>query len=375
MKITEKRIKVSDLFNGYTEDEDLGVRAFGGKLDVRPPYQREFIYKDKERNAVIDSILRGRPLNVMYWAAVRDENGNLTGEYECMDGQQRTISICRYLNHDFSYNYMFIHNLKQSDPAAYQRLLDYELIVYVCDGDAGEKLDWFQTINIAGEKLTDQEMRNAIYNGPWVTDAKRRFSKRNCGAEQIAKVYLKGSAIRQDYLETVLVWACDAEGIKDINTYMAMHQMDDDAEELWVYFRRVIDWVELMFINRDKSRLRLMCGQSWGILYNKYKNINLKPQDLEKEITALIMDDDVTSQKGIYSYILDHNESHLHIRVFDEKSKQQKYAEQGGICPKCGKHFEYNEMDGDHIVPWSKGGHTTYDNLQMLCIACNRSNK
>ena len=190
MDITLKNIKISDLADGYVDNLEEGIFGYGGKLDIRPPYQREFVYKDKQRDAVINTIRKNFPLNVMYWAVRNDDN------YEIIDGQQRTISICQYVNGDFSYEDMYFHNLQKDEQ---EQILNYELTVYLCKGTDSEKLDWFETINIAGERLTDQELRNAVYHGSWVSDAKRYFSKSGCPAFQIGSDYLNGSAIRQDY--------------------------------------------------------------------------------------------------------------------------------------------------------------------------------
>jgi len=195
MKIELKEITVKELTIGYQDNDEAGVVGYGGKLDIRPPYQREFIYKDKQRDAVIDTVTKNFPLNVMYWA-VRDD-----GNYEVIDGQQRTISLCQYIQGDFAFKNRYFHNLQKDEQ---EQILNYKLMIYFCSGTDSEKLEWFKTINIAGEKLTDQELRNAVYAGSWVSDAKRYFSKRGCPAYNIAGDYLDGTAIRQDYLETVI---------------------------------------------------------------------------------------------------------------------------------------------------------------------------
>ena len=194
MHIELHEITIRELANGYQDNAEGGVVAFGGKLDVRPPYQREFVYKDKQRDAVITTVNQGFPLNVMYWADKGD------GTYEVIDGQQRTISICQYVNGDFSYNLSYFHSLPSDQR---EKFLDYKLMVYICTGTDSEKLGWFKTINIAGEKLTDQELRNAVYCGSWVNSAKVCFSKSGCVAYKLASDYLNGSCIRQDYLETL----------------------------------------------------------------------------------------------------------------------------------------------------------------------------
>ncbi|SSY80199.1 Protein of uncharacterised function DUF262 [Alysiella crassa] len=365
MKIEMTTITIRQLVENYQDNAENGVRAFGGKLDVRPPYQREFVYKDKQRDAVINTINKGFPLNVMYWA-VRDD-----GTFEIVDGQQRTLSICQYVNGDFAYEMRYFHNLQ---PDEQEKFLNYELTVYQCTGSPSDKLDWFQTINIAGEKLTDQELRNAVYAGSWVTDAKRHFSKNGCVAYQIGKDYLNGSPIRQDFLETAIAWHANQSSDTAIRQYMAIHQHDKNADDLWLYFKNVIEWVNLKF---PVKRAKLMKGQDWGFLYNRFQAANLDKDALESEIAKLIADDDVGNQRGIYPYVLTRDEKFLNIRAFSDSLKQKVFEKQKGICPNCKQKFELAEMEGDHITPWSEGGKTVEENCQMLCKPCNRrkSNK
>ncbi len=357
MDITLKNIKIGDLADGYVDNLEEGVFGYGGKLDIRPPYQREFVYKDKQRDAVINTVRKNFPLNVMYWAVRNDDN------YEIIDGQQRTISISQYVNGDFSYEDMYFHNLQKDEQ---EQILNYELTVYLCKGTDSEKLDWFETINIAGEKLTDQELRNAVYHGSWVSDAKRYFSKSGCPAFQIGSNYLNGSAIRQDYLETIIKWINAGE----VNEYMARNQNKPTAIELWTYFQSVISWVESNFITK---RTKLMKGLPWGEYFNDYKQLVLDPKKIDKQISELILDKDVTNQKGIYAYLLSGKEKHLNIRKFDDDQKRRAYEKQKGICTKCNEYFEFKDMDGDHILLWKDGGKTEDGNCQMLCISCNRS--
>lgn len=238
-------------------------------------------------------------------------------------------------------------------------------MIYVCEGNDREKLDWFKIINIAGEKLTDQELRNAVFTGEWLTDAKKYFSKNGCAAYKIGEKYLNGSAIRQDYLETAIMWISDGK----IEEYMATNQLKPNANELWLYFQNVMAWVNVIFPNYRRE----MKGIEWGFYYNKYKNISYNSKKLEEQISELMMDDDVTKKSGIYEYLLDGQEKHLNIRVFNDKMKREAYEKQNGKCAKCNKHFEINEMQGDHIIPWSKGGKTISSNCQMLCNNCNRA--
>lgn len=355
MQIKLKEITVRELTNGYQDNEENGVVGYGGKLDIRPPYQREFIYKDKQRDAVINTITKNFPLNVMYWAVRED------GNFEVIDGQQRTISISQFADGDFAFQNRYFHNLQKDEQA---KILDYKLMVYLCSGTDSEKLEWFRTINIAGEKLTDQELRNAVYAGSWVSDARRYFSKNNCPAYNMGSDYLSGAPIRQEYLETTIEWISNSS----IENYMAEHQNNPNANELWLYFQSVINWVKAVF---PKYRNE-MKGIEWGFLYNEFKDKNPDSKKLEKEITKLMQDQDVTNKKGIYWYVLNRKEKHLNIRAFDDNQKREAYERQKGICKVCRKHFKIEEMEADHIKPWHEGGKTSADNCQMLCKEDNR---
>ena len=355
MKIELHQIKIRDLVKDYEDKDEAGVRAYGGLLDVRPPYQREFIYKDAQRDAVIDTVKKGFPLNVMYWVVRGD------GTYEVLDGQQRTISICQYIQGVFSFESMYFHNLQDD---AQNHILDYPLMVYFCEGEPTEKLAWFKTINIAGEELTEQELRNAVYAGPWVSDAKRYFSKSQCPAWRIGNKYLNGNPIRQDYLQTAIKWITD-EAIED---YMGRKQHDPVAVELWNHFQSVISWVEATFPHYRKE----MKGVDWGTLYKEHHTKSWDPKKLEEQIARLIIDSDVQRKSGIYYYVLDGDERNLGIRLFDANTKRECYERQKGICPICKKHFDVDEMEADHITPWKGGGRTIAENCQMLCRECNR---
>ena len=385
MKIQMYEVPISRVFEGYQDNSDTegGVYALGGRLTCRPAYQREFVYKEKQRDEVIHTIRKGFPLNVMYWVRTdkHDENTNETmeevlanGTFELLDGQQRTLSIMQFLNHDYSINWdgnsMFVHNLEKSFPDKYQEMLDYKLSVYICEGTQSEVLSWFKIINIAGEKLTDQELLNAIYTGPWLTDAKRYFSKTNCAAYQMGSKLINGSPIRQDYLETALSWIAHRDKIQ-IEDYMAMHQQDPNCNELWMYFTSVINWVETLFPKRFYRPI--MKGQPWGELYNDYRDGKYDAQELEDKVKALVLDDEVGNNKGIYPYLFTYAEKLLNLRAFSEKEKTAQYEKQNGICPICQQHYEYEGMEGDHIVPWHDGGKTEPKNLQMLCKHCNRT--
>lgn len=362
MQITLKEITVRELANGYADNAEAGVVAFGGKLDVRPPYQREFVYKDKQRDAVVNTVTKDFPLNVMYWAVRED------GNFEVIDGQQRTISICQYVTSEFSFQNLYFHNLPDDKK---EQILNYKLMIYRCTGTDSEKLDWFRTINIAGEEHTEQELRNAVYAGSWLSDAKRYFSKTGCAAYQIGQDYLDGIPIRQDYLETAIDWISNARGSSNIiEKYMGKHQQDANAKPLWNYLQKVMDWVEATFTKKRK----FMKGVAWGALYNEYKGKKFNAAKIEAETAKLMSDDDVTNKKGIYTYLLTREEKHLNIRAFTDSQKQKAYEKQKGICPKCPKtkHWELEEMEADHITPWQSGGKTVDENCQMLCKDHNR---
>ncbi len=363
MKIDLNRIPVREVVSEYKDSAELGVTAYGGKLDIRPKYQREFVYKDKQRDEVIRTIKNNFPLNVMYWV-VTDQ-----GNFEVLDGQQRTISVGQYINGDFSLDDRYFHNLTKEEQ---DQILDYKLMIYFCEGTDKERLDWFRIINIAGEKLTDQEIRNAVYTGPWLSDAKLKFSKTNCAAYLLANdggQLVSGSPIRQEYLQTALSWINNGQ----IEDYMARHQHDPDANELWSYFQNMIAWVRKTFPNYRHE----MKNVDWGPLYNQFTESEFDPVMLEAKIKVLMQDEDVTKKSGIYPYVLTNKESYLNIRVFTDKMKREAFERQEGICVArnaiCGNaRFDIGEMQADHITPWTAGGKTITENCQMLCKEDNR---
>lgn len=368
MKIDLHEVRVRELCAGYNDlsIQEEGIVGYGGRLNIRPKYQREFVYDEKKRNAVMDTVWQNFPLNVMYWVKTDGADGI---DYEVLDGQQRTISICSFIAGEymmeFDGNLLGFNNMTQEQQ---NRILDYKLQVYICEGSDEEKIKWFQRINIAGEKLTDQEILNAIYAGSWTTQAKRRFSKTGCVAYRIASDFMSGSPIRQDYFETALQWIGDAQG-KSLRQYMADHQHDTDADELWQYFQDVIHWVDKLFGRKYKKEMK---GVEWGLLYNKHRDTKLTATAIDAEISRLMRDSDVQKKSGIFHYVFDHDIRHLGIRAFDDNTKREVYERQGGICPLCGKHFEIEQMEADHITPWVEGGRTVADNCQMLCRDCNR---
>ena len=358
MTINMIRVPVRELIQGYHEDDATSrVVAWGGKLDVRPEFQREFVYDTKQQEAVINTILNGFPLNIMYFVDRKD------GTYEVLDGQQRIISICRFAPNGFSVPVpartggVDFANFPNLLPEQQEQVLNYELQVYICEGTDREKLDWFQIINIAGEELEPQEIRNAIYHSKWLTDAKSVFSRRGCAAYKNYGKYLNGDYIRQKYLETAFIWAADAEGItgKDAAAaYMRTHRQDDNADALWKYFEDIFKWVSRVFGKYDKT----MKGVRWGLLYNRHKDDNLDPAEIQKQISRLMGDREVQKRQGIYEYLLTGQEKCLNLRQFDPEEKRMMYERQNGRCALCGKPFALAEMHGDHVIPWSKGGKT-----------------
>ena len=293
-----------------------------------------------------------------------------TGEdtYEVLDGQQRTISICQYVEGNFSVNIdgdaKYYHNLTETEK---EKIDNYELSVWVVEGTEEEKLKWFRKINLVGEALTEQELLNAAYTGTWLADAKRYFSKTGCVAKSVSDGYMKGKPIRQEYLEKVLSWIADRDNLANGQMYMAIHQHDEDANDLWIYFQSVIDWAKRLFPKNRKINEK----QDWGILYNKYHEKKYNANLLDADIEKLLLDEDVTNQTGIIPYVLSdrsrHDEKVLSIRAFTDGQKLRAFTRQNGVCPCCGRTCTFEEMQGDHIIAWSNGGRTVDDNLQMLC--------
>ena len=363
MKIRSFNPTIREVAEGYVDEKEGGVVGYDGKLDIRPKYQREFVYNDNQRDAVVKTVKKGFPLNTMYWVKTGDDS------YEVLDGQQRTISICQFINEPISVE--FIEGMPQSFDSLTEdeknKILDYKLNVYICEGTDKERLEWFETINIAGVVLTRQELLNANYTGPWLSSAKAIFSKNNGAAYNLASKYIKGEYNRQAFLERAIQWTNDG----DVADYMVKHQNNPNANELWLYFQAVIAWIEATFITYYPE----MKGIDWGKLYKNHKDDQINASELDKEIASLWGDEEVQNKRGIFEYVLsskDKNDSKfLSLRVFPENIKKAKYTEHAGICVHCGKHFEYSEMEGDHINPWSKGGKTVVENCQMLCKRCN----
>lgn len=363
MKIELNKISIRDLVIGYKNKEDEGVVAYGGKLDIRPKYQREFIYSIEKQKAVIDTIFKGFPLNIMYWIKRRD------GSFEVMDGQQRTLSICEFYSDNFSIEKdSFIKSYNNLTDKEKEIFLNYELMVYFCEGNDYEKLQWFKTINIAGENLSDQELRNAIYNGEWVNDAKRWFSKKfsGCPAYKIGNDFISSSVKinRQGLLELAIKWISNGK----IEGYMREHQNDKNANELWEYYKNVIEWITKIF----KTKRKEMKGLPWGEYYNEYRDKNLNSEKLQQRVDKLMQDEEIERKAGIYLYVLDGKEKHLNIRTFSDSIKRTVYEKQNGKCFICKKKCNIEDMEADHWKPWHKGGKTEIKNCRMLCRDCNR---
>lgn len=372
-------VTVGDLVAGYRNLDLDGVYAYSGKLEVRPPYQREFCYDQSKQVAVIDSVMHKYPLGLMYFC--RKEDGTL----ECLDGQQRIISLCEFTKNrtiiNVDGNSRNYQSLLESNSDLIEAFLAQPLIIAICEGTNEEKLDWFERINTVGEPLTHQELRNAIYTGPWVTDAKRYFSHEKCAAwHRTEKTYgaIFGnslSRIRQEWLEQVILWKCEWDGQqtsdkdKAIKDYMVAHQHLDDAEDLTAYFEDMVDWIK-----RNFKYKKLMEKVDWGHLYNLYHDVDLKKSETDAYIDELIANakkDGITNPKGIYEYVFDGELRHLSDRAFPAEIKRTRWDLQGHKCALCAEDLALEDAAGDHIYPWSQGGTTTIDNCQCLCVACN----
>ncbi|MBR1889721.1 MAG: DUF262 domain-containing protein [Alloprevotella sp.] len=354
MKIVLHEIPIRDLVKDYLDLHEEGVTGYGGRLDIRPKYQREFIYNDSQRNEVIRTVSKGFPLNVMYWV----KNGEDT--YEVLDGQQRTISICEYCIGRFTVDGRGYFNLTDDER---EKFLSYPLMVYFCEGKESEKLKWFETINIAGVELSPQELKNAVYSGPWVTDAKKYFSRAIGRGVRLSDRFVNVRVNRQELLELALKWISRGK----ITEYMAAHQHDADSRPLQEYFEKVLEWIEQVFPTYRHE----MRGLPWGEYYNEFSDKKFDAEQNDLRVAELMQDEEVTRPSGIYAYLLTGNERYLSLRTFDRRDRRILYERQQGICPYCKKHFEIGDMAADHITPWSKGGKTVLENGQMLCTECN----
>lgn len=380
--ILKTDLTVKDISEGfvYNEYEGKGLFGWSGQLTIQPEYQRNYIYADGKKDvAVIDSLLKGYPLGLIYFVKTAEN------KYEVLDGQQRITSFGRYITNKFAIKdeygmEQYFDGLPEDKKS---RILNSQLIIYICEGEESEIKEWFKTINIAGVPLNSQELLNAIYSGPFVTKAREEFSNSQNANLQKWSAYIKGDANRQEILATALKWVSK----NNIDNYMSSHRFDDNIGELKNYFNSVIDWVSSVFID-VKSEMR---GLEWGELYERYHSKSYNPQSVHETVEKLYSDIYVRNKKGIFEYILGGGKDTqlLDIRVFEDNVKNTAYANQTKLakekevsnCPLCAvgnnsnntKIWQLKEMDADHVTAWSKGGTTDISNCEMLCITHNRA--
>ena len=376
-------ITVAEICDGfvYNEFEGKGLFGLGGKLTIQPEYQRNYIYADgggRKEQAVIESLLKRYPLGLIYFNKVGED------KFEVLDGQQRITSIGRFVTNKFAImddgNPKYFDSLPTDQQA---KIRDSKLLIYECEGTETKIKQWFETINIAGVPLSPQELLNAIYSGPFVTLAKAEFSNSQNANIQKWSAYVRGSANRQDFLERALDWVSRG----DIGGYMSQHRNDKSINELKTYFDSVIDWVSTVFIDV----LPEMKGLEWGRLYEEYHGKSYNPTTMSDKVKELSADDYVQSHKGIFEFLLGGavDTKLLDVRMFDAKVKRVAYAKQTQAaegkgesnCPLCAigqnanknRIYKFDEMDADHVAAWSKGGESSADNCEMLCITHNRA--
>ncbi len=373
---------VADICDGfvYNELEAKGLFGMGGLLTIQPEYQRNYIYADGNRDvAVIDSVLKGYPLGVIYFVKTADNR------YEVLDGQQRITSLGRFYNGKLGI--IDENGLPQSIgslPKEKRELfLSTRLLIYECEGSEAEIKEWFRTINIAGVPLKTQELLNAVYSGPFVTAAKTVFSNSQSSKVQMWSAYINGAVNRQDFLATAIAWVSKGK----TEEYMRDHRFSADITELVNYFNSVIDWIRTVFPFVENE----MKGLPWGELYERHHNTPYNPSFMTQRAKELYADPYVKNRKGIFEFLLggESDTKLLDIRIFDEATKRTVYtlqtdkAKKEGTsnCPYCAigqnanatKIWKPSEMDADHVTAWSKGGATTLDNCQMLCKHHNRA--
>ena len=375
-------ITIEDICKGfvYNEYEGKGLFGLSGKLTIQPEYQRNYIYADGKKDvAVINSIIKGYPLGLIYFVKTAED------KYEVLDGQQRITSFGRFCTDKFPVkdNNDIPHYFSGLAEDVKKKIKETKLTIYICEGEESEIKEWFQTINIAGVPLNEQELANAIHSGPFVTKAKEEFSNSNNANIQKWSAYINGSVLRQDYLRTALSWVSKG----DIDSYMSLHRFDNNINELKIYFNSVIDWISSVFTDVENS----MKGLEWGEMYEKYHRNSYNPSEIHAVLQNLLQDEFIGNVKGIYEYILGGciDTKLLNVRVFDEKTKQIVYKRQTtdaqnlGVsnCPLCAigndnnrtRIWKANEMDADHVTAWSRGGATDINNCQMLCKTHNRA--
>lgn len=384
MKTELESFSVAEVSEGfvYNELEGKGLFGLGGRLTIQPEYQRNYIYADGKRDvAVIESLLKGYPLGLIYFNKVHEDN------LEILDGQQRVTSFGRFITGKFAIKdengmQQYFSGLAKDKQ---EKILNSKLLVYICEGTESEIKDWFKTINIAGVPLNNQELLNAVYSGRFVTLGKEKFSNSQNSNVQKWSAYISGAVIRQDFWECALEWV---SGSKDsIGDYMSKHRSDDNIREVETYFNTVIDWVDSVFLDLENE----MRGLEWGRLYEEHHKKSYNAKELSKQVQELYGDPYVKNRKGIWEFVLGGGTDTklLEVRVFDEATKKAAYAKQTkaaeaeGIsnCPLCAlgndanksKIWKAADMDGDHVAAWSKGGKTTPENCQMLCKTHNRA--
>ncbi len=377
-------ITVKEICDGfvYSELEGKGLFGLSGKLTIQPEYQRNYIYASeggKREVAVIESILKGYPIGLIYFNKVNDNN------FEVLDGQQRITSIGRFVTNKFAIkddngNEQLFGGFALDKK---NKILNTKLLIYECEGTESEIKEWFRTINIAGVPLNSQELLNAVYSGPFVTLGKEEFSNSKNANIQKWSAYISGSANRQDFLERALQWVSKG----NVSEYMSRHRYDNNITELKDYFTSVVDWVSTVFIDVESE----MKGLEWGRLYETYRKQPYNSKKVAEEVKKLYGDPYVKNRRGIFEYILGGSidTKLLEVRVFDDATKKSVYtkqtaeAEKKGIsnCPLCAlghdsnktKIWKLKEMDADHVNAWSKGGATDIKNCQMLCKTHNRA--
>ncbi|MBP9665143.1 MAG: DUF262 domain-containing protein [Pyrinomonadaceae bacterium] len=376
-------ITVADICEGfvYNQLEGKGLFGLGGKLTIQPEYQRNFIYADgggKKEQAVIESLLKGYPLGLIYFNKVGED------KFEVLDGQQRITSIGRFVTNKFAI--MDGGNPKNFDslPADQRaKITGSKLLIYECEGTETEIKQWFETINIAGVPLNSQELLNAIYSGPFVTLAKAEFSNSQNANIQKWSAYVRGSANRQEFLERALDWVSKG----DIGGYMSAHRNDTSINELKNYFNTVIDWVSGVFLDVEKE----MRGLEWGAWYEKHHKRSYDPKAVSAQVKKLYADPYVVNKKGIFEYLLDGSTKtqSLDIRLFDVATKSTAYARQTQAAEAEGKSncsfcaighdsnktriYKQTDMEADHVTAWSKGGTSTLENCELLCKTHNQA--
>ena len=375
-------ITVSDICQGfvYNEYEGKGLFGLSGKLTIQPEYQRNYIYADGKRDvAVINSLLKGYPLGLIYFTKVADD------KFEVLDGQQRITSFGRFVTGKFPIigSDGIPHYFSGLADDLKAKIMDSKLTIYECEGTESEIKEWFRTINIAGVPLNEQELSNAIHSGPFVTKAKEEFSNSQNANIQKWSAYISGDVKRQDYLKTALSWVSKGK----IDAYMSMHRYDTNINELKAYFNSVIDWISSIFTDVESE----MRGLPWGEYYEKYHSNSYNPTEVHNKLQELYSDYYVKNRKGVFEYILGSctDTKLIDIRIFDEVTKKTVYKNQTSDAESCGKSncplcalgndnntkriYKFNEMDADHVTAWSKGGATDISNCTMLCKTHNRA--